>query len=186
MALGLDSAGSDGDVAYVTSALTISFSSSRDVGESEVVADSTTRVEIWLIKGDSRCRARCCRTGDAVGAELVDEGSDRSDAESKVEAQCTAVRPSCSSASIQRIPTETYLWPLDTCAKVLSNHITDLFHNSFRDLDTARQTRQYQCDRKKVVLDLEIGNRSHSCPDVSAFDTSEPSHLVLTSYHRYW
>jgi hypothetical protein len=94
MALGFDSAGSEVDVAYVTSALTISLSSSNDVAGSEVVADSITSVDIWLISGESRCKARCCKTGEAVGAELVEEGSDLSEEERRVEAQCIAVKPS--------------------------------------------------------------------------------------------
>ena len=176
MALGFDSVGSEEEVAYVTSALTISLSSSSEVGGSEFVADSTTSVEIWLMRGDNRCEVRCCSTGDAVGAELVDEGSDRSEADNKVEAQCTAVNPSYSSAPDPSIPKETYFWPLDTCTEVLSNHVADLFDNSLRDLDTTRQTRQDQRDRKQVVLDLEIGNRSHSRPVVSAL--SHPSQKV--------
>lgn len=71
----------------MTRALTISFISSSDMADSEVVADSTTRVETWLIKGERRCRARCCSIGDGVGAELVDEGKARRLAESKVDAQ---------------------------------------------------------------------------------------------------
>jgi hypothetical protein len=46
MARGFDSAGMEGDVVYVTSALTISLSSSSDVGGSDVVAESTTNVEV--------------------------------------------------------------------------------------------------------------------------------------------
>jgi hypothetical protein len=80
--------------------LTISFISSSDVAGREVVADSTTKVETWLIKGDSRCRARCWRTGEGTGAVLVDEGKARSDADNSVEAQCIAVKPSCRSAQI--------------------------------------------------------------------------------------
>jgi len=169
MALGFDSIGNEEEVAYVTSALTISLSSSSEVGGSEFVADSTTSVEIWLMRGDNRCRVRCCSTGDAVGAELVDEGSDRSEADNKVEAQCTAVKPSYSSAPDPSMPRKTHLWPLDACAEVLSNHVAHLFNDSFRDLDTTRQTRQDQRDRKQVILDLQIGNRSHSRPVVLVF-----------------
>lgn len=46
MALDFDSAGSEVEVAYVTSAFTISFNSSSDVDGNELVADSTTSVEI--------------------------------------------------------------------------------------------------------------------------------------------
>ena len=87
MALGFASAGKEEEVAYETSALTISFSSSRDAAGSEVVADSTISVEIWLIRGDSRCSVRCCKTGEAVGAVFVEEGSDLRDAERSVDAQ---------------------------------------------------------------------------------------------------
>jgi hypothetical protein len=46
MALGFESAGNEAEVAYVTSAFTISLSSSSDVAGNDVVADSTTSVEI--------------------------------------------------------------------------------------------------------------------------------------------
>ena len=116
MALGFDSAGNEAEVAYVTSAFTISLSSSSDVAGNEVVADSTTKVEIWLIRGESRCSARCCSTGDAVGVELVEEGSVRREADKRVEAQCIAVKPSCQSAPFRLKHRTTHLWPFDACS----------------------------------------------------------------------
>lgn len=98
IALGLDSVGKEGDVAYATRALTISFISSIDVAGREVVADSTTRAETWPMRGERRCRARCCKIGDGAGAEFVDDGRARRLADSRVDVQWTAVKPSCQSA----------------------------------------------------------------------------------------
>lgn len=93
MARGFDSVGSEVEVAYDTRALTISRSSSSDAGWSEAVADSITRAETWLMIDGKRCKARCCRIGEGVGAELVDEGNGRRDAVSSVEMQWIDVNP---------------------------------------------------------------------------------------------
>ena len=93
MARGFDSVGSELDVAYDTRALTISRSSSRLAGWSVDVADWTTRAETWLMTAGKRCRARCCKTGDGVGAELVDVGNGRREAVRRVEIQCIEVNP---------------------------------------------------------------------------------------------
>jgi TolB-like protein len=162
MALGFDSAGNDAEVAYVTRAFTISFSSSSDVAGSEVVADSTTSVEIWLIKGESRCSARCCKTGDAVGVELVEEGSVRREADKRVEAQCIAVKPSYELAPPRLRHKTAHLWPLDTCSEVLSDHISNLLNYRLGDLDGTRQARQDQRDGKEIILDLEARNGGDS------------------------
>lgn len=93
IARGFESAGRLVDVAYATSALTISRSSSRDVGCRWEVADCTTRVEMCAMIEGRRCRARCWSTGEGVGAELVDDGIGRNEAASRVEEQWIAVRP---------------------------------------------------------------------------------------------
>lgn len=93
MARGFDSLGNEVEVAYDTRALMISRNSSRLAGSTVEVADSTTRDETRLMTGGKRCKARCCRIGDGVGAELLVDGSGRKEAASKVEIQCTAVKP---------------------------------------------------------------------------------------------
>lgn len=95
MARGFDSAGRVVEVAYETRALTTSRSSSIEVGGKVDVADCTTSCETWLIRAGRRCRARCCRMGEGVDAELVLEGKGRKEAASKVDEQWIAVRPTC-------------------------------------------------------------------------------------------
>jgi hypothetical protein len=170
----------------VTSAFTISLSSSSsDVAGNDVVADSTTSVEMWLIRGESRCSARCCKTGDAVGVELVEEGSVRREADRRVEAQCIAVKPSYELAPPRLKHKTAHLWPLDTCSEVLSNHIANLLNHRRGDLDGTRQAGQNQCDGKQIVFDLEARNGSHSCSVCQLLGLDQRK-SELTSYHRCW